>query len=58
MLTIFALYVSYTGDAALVLAHFGKIRALAEWLLYRYEASLQWGETDPRHGIVAGGDEG
>ena len=58
MLSIFALYVSYTGDSALVLAHFGKIRALAEWLLYRYEASLQWDATDPRHGIVAGGDEG
>ena len=26
--------------------------------LTRYEASLQWGEADPRHGIVAGGDEG
>ena len=35
MLSIFALYASYTGDRALVLAHFQKIRAIAEWLLYR-----------------------
>ena len=41
-----------------MLAHFDKIRALAEWLLYRYDASLQWGAADPRRGIVAGGDEG
>ena len=37
MLTIFALYVSYTGDSALMLGHFGKARALAQWLLYRYQ---------------------
>jgi len=58
MLTIFALYVSYTGDADLMLAHFGKARALAQWLLYRYESSLGFPKDDPRHGIVAGGDEG
>ena len=58
MLSIFALYVSYTGDVQLVLTHYDKIRSLAEWLLYRYEASLRWGVADPRRGIVAGGDEG
>ena len=31
---------------------------MAEWLLYRYDMSLQWPKDDPRHGIVAGGDEG
>ena len=58
MLTIFALYVSYTGDSAFMLSHFNKARSLARWLLYRYEMSLQWPVDDPRHGIVAGGDEG
>ena len=58
MLTIFALYVGVSGDEALMIEHFGKARALARWLLYRYEMSLQWAEGDPRRGIVAGGDEG
>lgn len=60
MLTIFALYVSYTGDATLMLRHFGRARALAEWLLYRFERALATfpDPADPRHGIVAGGDEG
>jgi len=58
MLSIFALYVSMTGDSALLLAHYDKARVLAQWLLYRYEASLKWPEGDPRRGIVEGGDEG
>ena len=59
MLTIFALYGSMTGDDTLMLEHFHKARALAEWLLYRYNRSVQlFPATDPRHGIIAGGDEG
>ena len=58
MLTILALYVSYTGDTALLVTHFGKARALAQWLLYRYNMSLKWPVGDARRGIVAGGDEG
>lgn len=60
MLTIIALYKSYTGDTDLLLTHFDKIKALAEWLLYRYETSLKNfpDAADPRHGIVEGGDEG
>ena len=58
MLTIFALYESMSGDSALLLAHFGKAKALGQWLLYRYQASLKWPEGDPRRGIVEGGDEG
>jgi hypothetical protein len=50
--------VRYTGDAQLLVHHFGRARALGRWLLYRYEMSLQWKEGDPRRGIVAGGDEG
>ena len=59
MLTIFALYVSYTGDDALLVTHFDKIRAVAEWLLYRWKMALDaYAPSDPRHGIIAGGDEG
>ena len=60
MLTIFALLVDYTGDAALMLQHFHKARAHAQWLLYRFEQSLTNypDPSDPRHGIIAGGDEG
>ena len=38
MLTIFSLFVRMTGDSELILRHFGKVRALGQWLLYRYEA--------------------
>ena len=63
-LTLFALYVSYADgeterkDAeSMMLGHFGKAKALAEWLLYRYNQSLAFPQTDPRHGIPAGDDE-
>ena len=60
MLTIFALYVSMTGDMELMLKHFGKAKAMAEWLLYRYQMSLSQHPSpdDPVHGILPGGDEG
>lgn len=61
MMTIFALYYDYTGDAELLLAHFSKIKIFAEWHLYRYESSLHdypATSDDPRRGIVAGLDEG
>ncbi|KOO26820.1 tat (twin-arginine translocation) pathway signal sequence domain protein [Chrysochromulina tobinii] len=60
MLTIFALYVDSTGDRELMLTHFGKVRALAQWLLYRYQQSLadHPDPADPAHGILGGGDEG
>ena len=59
MLTIFALYTSYTGDVDFMLGHFDKAKVLAEWLLYRYAMSVtNWPASDPRHGVVAGGDEG
>ena len=60
MLTIFALYVSTTGDTSLMLRHFGKARAHAQWLLYRFRNALADypDPADPRHGIIAGGDEG
>lgn len=58
MLTILALFHSYTADAHFLLRHFDKLRAAAKWLLWRHALSLGWPEHDPRHGIVAGGDEG
>ena len=60
MLTLFALYVSYADgpdekrDAEeLMLSHFEKAQALGEWLMYRYNQSLSFPVTDPRHGIPA-----
>ena len=35
MLTLFATYVEMTGDEQLLLTHFGKAKALGEWLLNR-----------------------
>ena len=60
MLTILALYRSYTGgtDDALLLAHFGRAKAMADWLVARRTASLQYESDDPRHGILGGQDEG
>ena len=58
MLTILALYHSYTGDDALLLKHFPKARTMAEWIAARREASLQYGAADPRYGIPPGVDEG
>ena len=37
--------------------HCQNAKALAEWLLYRYNQSLAFPQTDPRHGIPAGDDE-
>ena len=33
-------------------------RTLAHWLIARREASLSYGEADPRYGILPGTDEG
>ena len=57
MLTILALYFSYTGDSELLLKHFAKAKALAEWLLYRRSLSLKHSPDDPRYGIPPGDDE-
>jgi len=57
MLTILALYYSYSGDSALLLKHFDRARAVAEWLLYRRSLSLEHSPDDPRYGIPPGDDE-
>ena len=60
MLTILALHFAYTGDTAFALRHYARARKHAEWLLYRVEMATRDhpDPSDPRHGIVAGGDEG
>ena len=59
MLTIFAMYVSMTGDAEFMLSHYKKAKALADWLVYRWELSLEaYPASDPRYGIPPGLDEG
>ena len=58
MLTILALYHSYSGgDVNLMLEHFSKAKTLAEWLIARRTESMQFPESDPRHGMIAGNDE-
>lgn len=57
MLTILALYASYTGDDEFLMAHFTKAQALGDWCLYRYNISLEYPTTDARHGIPGGDDE-
>ena len=63
MLTIFALYHSMGGsDAAdLLLGHWSKVKALADWLTWRWQASIDpkvYTSDDPRYGIPPGLDEG
>ena len=59
MLTILALYHSYSGDDATLLRHFAKAKALADWLRARRETSLaEFTPDDPRYGLIAGLDEG
>lgn len=66
MLTILALYYSYSeGDRSshdpvnvFMLSHFAKAKAVAEFLAARRTTSLVYPESDPRHGMIAGLDEG
>ena len=64
MLTLLALYVSYSDGTreqkaadAFLLSHFEKVKALADWLLFRYKKSLEFPSDHPSHGIPAGDDE-
>jgi hypothetical protein len=55
MLTILALYHSYSGDdGSFALQYFDKAKALAAMLLARRTLSLQYGKSDPRFGIPGG----
>ena len=57
MLTILALYHSYTGDTKLLLTHFPKAQGIAKWLIGRRSLSLGWPRDDPRFGMIPGDDE-
>eukprot|EP00729_Bicosta_minor_P023545 gene23545-10381_t len=56
MLTILALYHTYSNDDALLLEHFAKAQGVAEWLAGRRSATLHYGKDDPRYGIPGGND--
>ena len=48
-----------TGDVDFMLSHWKKAKALSDWLVYRWEASISdYTEDDPRYGIPPGLDEG
>jgi hypothetical protein len=66
MLTLFALYVSYSGSVetserkqaeTFLLSHFTKAKALGDWLMFRYNKSLAVSPSHPSYGIPAGDDE-
>jgi hypothetical protein len=59
MLTILALFHRYAGgDAPFLLSHFGRAKALADWLAFRRALATNFSEDDVRYGIPAGNDEG
>ena len=59
MLTILALYQSYSGgDDTLLLQHFDKAKAIADWLIARRSLTLTRPISDPRYGMMAGNEEG
>ena len=49
MLTILALYYSFSGDAALLLELFPKAQGIAGWLIGRRSLSLGYERDDPRY---------
>ena len=59
VLTVFALYDGYSGgsDAAFMLEHFSKAKALGDWLLFRRSLSLKLAKSDARYGIPQGDAE-
>jgi len=59
MLTVLAAYHGYAGgaDAAFMLTHFNRAKALAGLLVARRALTLNLSAADPRHGIPLGGCE-
>ena len=57
MLTMLALYYSYTRDAALLVTHFPKAKGIADWLKARRAMSLSYPKSDARYGMLPGSDE-
>ncbi len=56
-LSLLARYLHYTGDAALLRKHRGKIEATARILLDLHDASLQLPKSDAGHGLIHGWNE-
>ena len=56
-LSLLARYLHYTGDAALLRKHQGKIEATARILLDLHDASLHLPRNDPGHGLIHGWNE-
>lgn len=56
-LSLLARYLHYTGDAALLRKHRGKIEATARILLDLHDASLRLPKSDPGHGLIHGWNE-
>ena len=58
MLTILALYHSYTGDSQLLLKHYPKALGIAKWLIARRTLSLKVPKEDPTYGMIPGNTAG
>jgi hypothetical protein len=56
-LSLLARYLAYTGDAALLRKHQGKIEATAQLLLALHDESLALAASDPGHGLIHGWNE-
>lgn len=57
MLDLIARYDRYTGDAALLRKHRGKIEAIAAMLIAMHEESLRLPKGHPGHGLIHGWSE-
>ena len=58
MLTMIAMYYSYTQDAQLLLGHLDRVEGIAQLLLKRREqAQALYNRSDPRYGMPTGNDE-
>lgn len=56
-LSLLARYLRYTGDAALLRRHLGKIAATAQILVELHDASLELPRGDRGHGLIHGWNE-
>ena len=56
-LSLMARYFNYTGDAALLRKHRGKIEGTAAILTQLHDESLKLPESDPGHGLIHGWSE-
>ena len=57
MITMLALYYSYSKDETLLVKQFAKAKAIADWLIGRRSLSLDWPRDDARYGMLPGDSE-